>query len=155
VPPTKRILLADDDSRGTELLLAAIGELRLKDSVEVVEDGQQAIDYLLRCGGFQNRAGGNPSLIVSDIKMPKMTGLDLLREVKSLDQLRQIPVVMFTSSQEPSDLVAAYEYGANAYVVKPVDFPGFVKAFKQMIEFWMRLNVSPELDAPDDSEAGP
>lgn len=74
-----------------------------------------------------------------------MTGLDLLREVKSSDQLRQVPVVMFTASQEPSDLAAAYEFGANAYVVKPVDFPEFIKAFKQMIEFWMQLNVSPEL----------
>ena len=130
-----------------ELLLAAIGELRLTDSVEVVEDGQQAIDYLLRRGGFQNRESGNPTLIVSDIKMPKMTGLDLLREIKSSDRLRQVPVVMFTSSQEPSDLAAAYEFGANAYVVKPVDFTEFVKAFKQMIEFWMFLNVSPELDS--------
>lgn len=129
-----------------ELLLAAIGELRLKHSVEVVENGEQAIDYLLRRGGFQNREGGNPALIVSDIKMPKMTGLDLLREVKSSDKLRQVPVVMFTSSQEPSDLAAAYEFGANAYVVKPVDFPEFINAFKQMIEFWMQLNVSPELD---------
>lgn len=146
MPPTKRILLADDDSRGIELLLAAIRELRLNDSVEVVEDGQQAIDYLLRRGGFQNRESGNPDLIVSDIKMPKMTGLDLLREVKSSDKLRKVPVVMFTSSQEPSDLVAAYEFGANAYVVKPVDFAEFVKAFKQMIEFWMLLNVSPEID---------
>ena len=128
-----------------ELLLAAIGELRLKHLVEVVEDGEQAIDYLLRRGGFQNREGGNPALIVSDIKMPKMTGLDLLREVKSSDKLRQVPVVMFTSSQEPSDLAAAYEFGANAYVVKPVDFPEFIKAFKQTIEFWMQLNVSPEL----------
>ena len=74
-------------------------------------------------------------------------GLVLLREVKSSDKLRQVPVVIFTSSQEPSDLIAAYEFGANAYVVKPVDFAEVVKAFKQMIEFWMFLNVSPELDS--------
>jgi len=145
----KRILLAEDDAAGVELTLSALAELGLvRDrDVVVVEDGEQALDYLYCRGPFQDRASGNPALILMDIKMPKLTGLDVLRQIRSDPKLRRLPVVALTFSREESDLAASYDLGVNAYVVKPVDYAEFVQTVKELGVFWILRNTSP-LDPP-------
>ncbi|MBM2803244.1 MAG: response regulator with CheY-like receiver domain and winged-helix DNA-binding domain, partial [Deltaproteobacteria bacterium] len=118
----KRILLAEDDANDVELILAALEEHHLANDVVVVRDGEQALDYLYRRGDFRDRPEGNPVLVLLDLKMPKVDGLEVLRQVKSEPSLRIIPVVMLTSSREERDVIEGYRLGANAYVVKPVEF---------------------------------
>jgi CheY-like chemotaxis protein len=139
----KRILLAEDSANDVELTLAALAENHLANEVVVVRDGAQALDYLYRRGDFANRHNGNPAVVLLDLKMPKVDGLEVLRQIKQDAQLKTIPVVMLTSSREEQDLVRSYEYGVNAYVVKPVDFGEFMDAVKRLGGFWAVVNEVP------------
>jgi CheY-like chemotaxis protein len=141
----KSILLVEDDPRDAELTLTALEEHNLANRVAVVHDGEQALDYLYCRGKFAGRAGGNPILVLLDLKMPKIGGLEVLKEIKADDQLKVIPVVILTSSRETPDLVECYKLCVNAYVVKPVDFHEFVKAVKQLGIFWAAVNEPPPL----------
>jgi CheY-like chemotaxis protein len=143
----QRILLAEDNSNDVELTLAALKANRLANEVIVVRDGAEALDYLYERNGFAGRAGGPPALLLLDLKMPKVDGLEVLREVKSDPALKTIPVVVLTSSREESDLIKSYDLGVNAYVVKPVDFHEFVDAVKLIGGFWAVLNEMPPAKA--------
>ena len=138
-----RILLAEDSDADLELTLAALAEHNLANEVVVVHDGAEALDYLFRRGRHAHRAPGLPAVILLDLKMPKVDGLEVLRAIKSETDLQKIPVVMLTSSREEQDLVQSYRLGANAYVVKPVDFGSFVDAVKQLGMFWAVVNEPP------------
>lgn len=137
------ILLAEDDPRDVELTLAALDEYHLANSVVTVGDGEQALDYLYSRGKFSNRSNGNPILVLLDLKMPKVDGLEVLKAIKADVDLKMIPVVVLTSSREMPDLVECYNHGVNAYVVKPVDFGDFMKAVKQLGIFWAAINEPP------------
>jgi DNA-binding response OmpR family regulator len=139
----KPILLVEDDTRDLELTLVALERSQLANDVVIVRDGVQALDYLKRRGEFAQRSEGNPAVVLLDLKLPKVNGLEVLREVRSTDGLRSIPVVMLTSSHEESDLVKSYELGVNAYVVKPVEFRQFVAAIAELGIFWAVLNEPP------------
>jgi len=139
----KRIVLAEDNPNDVELTLAALSEINLANEVVVVRDGAEALDYLFRRNEYAGRAPGNPAVMLLDLKMPKMDGLDVLRALKADDQLRTIPIVMLTSSREEQDLVASYKLGVNAYVVKPVDFRAFIDAVRQLGAFWAVINEPP------------
>ena len=145
----KSILLVEDDPRDAELTLTALEEHNLANKVAVVHDGEQALDFLYCRGKFTGRPGGNPILVLLDLKMPKVGGLEVLKEIKSNDQLKVIPVVILTSSRETPDLIECYKYGVNAYVVKPVNFGEFVKAVKQLGIFWAAVNEPPPIPASD------
>src|SRR5437899_2174441 len=122
----KRILLVEDSKKDVELTLAALDEHRLANEVLVARDGAEALDYLRRRGAFAAREDGEPGVIFLDLKLPKVDGLEVLRQIKSDESLRMIPVVVVTSSREEQDLVKSYQLGGNAYVVKPIDFEQFV-----------------------------
>ncbi len=139
----KSILLAEDNAKDVELTLSALGENNLANEVIVVRDGAEALDYLYSRGKFQMRAKGNPAVILLDIKMPKVDGLQVLKTIKSDTQLKSIPVVMLTSSREEKDIVESYKIGVNAYVVKPVNFGEFVTAVKELGAFWAVINEPP------------
>jgi len=139
----KRILLVEDNPNDIELTLEALGAYNLANEVVVVRDGAEALDYLRRRGDYKMRAEGNPAVVLLDLKMPKVDGLEVLKQMKGDDHLKSIPVVVLTSSHEEKDLVASYEYGTNAYVVKPVDFKEFVDAIKDIGAFWAILNEPP------------
>jgi CheY-like chemotaxis protein len=139
----KRMLLAEDNEHDVELTLSALSENRLANEVVVVRDGAEALDYLYRRGRYQQREEGNPVVVLLDLKMPKVDGLEVLRRIKEDDGLRQIPVVMLTSSREENDLVESYRLGANAYVVKPVEFNRFVEAVRELGVFWAVINEAP------------
>jgi CheY-like chemotaxis protein len=137
------ILFAEDNPHDVELTLAALAEHHLANEVVVVDDGEAALDYLRRRGRFAERPPGNPVVVLLDLKMPKVDGLEVLAAVKSDADLRNVPVVMLTSSREEPDLVRAYRLGVNAYVVKPVEFAAFVEAVKQLSVFWTVHNEPP------------
>lgn len=139
----KRILLAEDNIRDIELTLAAFEENHLANEVIVVRDGAEALDYLNKTGKYTERGDGFPAVVFLDLKMPKVDGLEVLRTMKNDHKLRTIPVVMLTSSREERDLIRSYEFGVNAYVVKPVDFDQFAQAIKQLGFFWAVLNELP------------
>jgi CheY-like chemotaxis protein len=139
----KNILLVEDDPRDVELTLAALEEHNLANRVSVVDNGAEALDYLYRRGKFKTRDGGNPIVVLLDNKMPKVSGLEVLKTMKADEHLKSIPVVVLTSSRETPDLIEFYEHGVNAYVVKPVDFPDFVEAVKQLGFFWAVINEPP------------
>jgi CheY-like chemotaxis protein len=141
--PLRTILLAEDNANDVELTLAALEENRVANRVVVVRDGAEALDFLFRRNQFQDRAPDNPALVLLDLKMPKVDGLEVLRQVKREPGLRNIPVVMLTSSREESDLVRTYDLGVNAYVVKPVAFADFVEAVKTLGQFWGVINELP------------
>jgi two-component system, response regulator len=138
-----RILLAEDSAQDVELTLQALGEHNLSNSVDVARDGAEALDYLFRRGAHAARRNGNPVLILLDLKMPRVDGLEVLRAVKADPRLRTIPVVVLTSSRAEQDVVRSYELGVNAYVVKPVQFDKFVAAVRELGLFWMLLNEPP------------
>jgi CheY-like chemotaxis protein len=139
----KRILLVEDNSKDVELTLAALEEYHLANEVVVTHDGEEALNYLFRQGEFANRPPGNPAVILLDLKMPRVDGLEVLEKLKSNPEMKVIPIVMVTSSREEADLLRSYHLGVNAYVVKPVDFQGFVEAMKQLGAFWAVLNEPP------------
>src|SRR6266542_6788625 len=136
----KRILLAEDDHRDVELTVMALNDYRIANRIDVVRDGAEALDYLYRRGAFENRDPEDPAVILLDLKMPKLNGLEVLRQMKEVENLKLIPVVMLTSSREERDIVESYRLGVNAYVVKPVDFQQFVDAIKQLGFFWAVVN---------------
>lgn len=139
----KRILLVEDNANDVELTLMALGQHKLANEVVVTRDGAEALDYLYRRGVFQMREEGNPAVVLLDLKMPKMDGLEVLQHVKSDPDLKLIPIVLLTSSREERDVVKSYELGVNAYVVKPVDFHEFVDAIGELGLFWSIINVPP------------
>jgi CheY-like chemotaxis protein len=139
----KRILLVEDSANDIDLTLAALEEHHLANEVVVARDGVEALDYLFARGAYANREPGLPAVLLLDIKMPKLTGLEVLQQMKADPILKSVPVVMLTSSREEPDLEAAYALGANAYVVKPVDFNQFVAAVSQLGVFWAVLNEPP------------
>jgi CheY-like chemotaxis protein len=139
----KRILLAEDNPKDVELTLAALDEHNLANEVVVVKDGAEALDYLYCRDKFKMRTGGHPAVVLLDIKMPKVDGLEVLRTIKKDDNLKTIPVVILTSSREEKDLIESYKLGVNAYVVKPVDFQQFVEAVKKLGAFWALINEPP------------
>ena len=139
----KRILLAEDNPNDVELTLTALAEFHLANEVVVARDGGEALDYLYRRGSFADRPQGHPAVVLLDLKMPKVDGLEVLRQLKADPNLKSIPIVMVTSSREETDLVKSYELGANAYVVKPVDFQDFVRAVKDLGSFWAVVNEPP------------
>lgn len=143
VSDLKRILLAEDSAADVELTLEALSQHRLANEVVVVRDGAQALDYLFRRGEYAGRPEGNPAVVLLDLKMPKLDGLQVLKQVKADASLRAVPIVMLTSSREEQDLVESYRLGVNAYVVKPVDFGRFVDAVKQVGMFWAVVNEPP------------
>jgi CheY-like chemotaxis protein len=138
-----RILMVEDDPRDVELTLTALGDYNLTNEVVVVHDGEEALDYLYRRGGFSARHNDNPAVLLLDLKLPKVDGLEVLKQIKSDETLRLIPVVVLTSSREERDMVASYKLGVNAYVVKPVDFHEFVNAIKELGMFWAIVNEPP------------
>jgi CheY-like chemotaxis protein len=139
----KPILLVDDNPNDIELSLAALAENHLANDVIVARDGEEALDYLYRRGSFERRAEGNPAVVLLDLKLPKVDGLEVLRQIKSDEELRQVPIVMLTSSREEQDLVRSYRFGVNAYVVKPVDFKEFAAAIRELGLFWAVINEPP------------
>jgi CheY-like chemotaxis protein len=139
----KRILLVEDDPNDIELTLTALAENNLRNEVVVTRDGVEALDYLFRRGLFAQRPAGNPLVILLDLKMPRLDGVQVLRQLKAEWQLRLIPVVVLSSSRESRDLEECYRLGANAYVVKPVRFSEFIEAVKQTGLFWALINESP------------
>jgi CheY-like chemotaxis protein len=138
-----RILLAEDSVQDVELTLSALAEYNVGNSVTVVHDGAEALDCLFKRGVYAGREDGNPVLLILDLKMPKVDGLEVLRAVKSDPRLRTIPVVILTSSREEQDVVRSYELGVNAYVVKPVEFEKFVRSVRDLGLFWMLVNEPP------------
>jgi len=144
----KRILLIEDSPRDAELALHALAAHNLANEVLHLHDGAEALDYLYRRGEFSGRANGNPAVVLLDLKMPKVNGLEVLRVIKSDPDLCHIPVVVLTSSREDRQLQAAYRLGVNAYVVKPMKFRDFVDAVKQVGAFWAVLNEPPPGSAP-------
>lgn len=139
----KRILLVEDDPNDAELTLEGLTRKALANQVDWVRDGQEALDYLLKQGAHAERPNGNPFLIILDINLPKLSGLEVLRRIRATPDLRLIPVVLLTSSREDRDLMAGYELGANAYVVKPVRFGEFIAAVQELGIFWALVNQPP------------
>jgi len=138
-----RILMVEDDPRDTELTLTALEEYNLGNEVIVTRDGEEALDYLYCRGAFQGRTTDNPAVLLLDLKLPKVDGLEVLQQIKSDERLKMIPVVVLTSSREERDMVASYKLGVNAYVVKPVDFHEFVNAIKELGIFSAIINEPP------------
>ncbi len=139
----RSILLAEDNQMDVELTLEALGQHIFANDVVVVGDGAEALDYLRRNGKYADRQEGNPAVVLLDLKMPKVDGLKVLKEIKGDVSLRTIPVVVLTSSREEKDLVKSYQLGVNAYVVKPVDFHDFVEAVSKLDVFWAIVNEPP------------
>jgi len=138
-----RILLVEDDLHDVELTLTALEEYKLANEVVVTRDGKQALDYLYCQGQFHTRANDNPAVMLLDLKLPKVDGLEVLKRIRSDEQLKMIPVVVLTSSREEQDMMRSYKLGVNAYVVKPVDFHEFVNAIKELGVFWAVINEPP------------
>ena len=139
----KNILLVEDDPKDAELTLTALAGHNLANWVTVVCDGAEALDYLYRRGKYKMRSGTNPILVLLDLKMPRVSGLEVLKIIKADADLKIIPVVVLSSSRETPDLVECYKHGVNAYVVKPVDFHAFVDAVAQLGAFWAVVNEVP------------
>ncbi|MEY2562229.1 MAG: hypothetical protein QOH88_422 [Verrucomicrobiota bacterium] len=139
----KHILLVEDDPHDVELTLAALAEHNLANGVVVVSDGAQGLDYLYCREKFKTRTSGPPVVVLLDLKMPKVSGLEVLKIIKGDANLKTTPVVVLTSSREEPDLIESYKYGVNAYVVKPVDFSEFIKAVKRLGIFWAAINEPP------------
>jgi CheY-like chemotaxis protein len=138
-----RILMVEDDPKDVELTLTALEEYNLANEVVVAHDGQEALDYLYCQGNFATRSSENPAVLLLDLKLPRVDGLEVLQQIKADEKLKLIPVVVLTSSHEEKDMVASYKLGVNAYVVKPVDFHEFVNAIKELGAFWAVINEPP------------
>lgn len=143
MPDLRPILLVEDNPRDLELTLAALAKCPLANEIVIARDGAEALDYLAARGSFEGRPPGDPAVVLLDLKLPKIDGLQVLEKVKNDRHQRQIPVVMLTSSREERDLVKSYELGVNAFVVKPVDFNAFFEAIQDLGMFWAVLNEPP------------
>ena len=137
------ILLVEDSAQDVELALAALSKCQLANEIIVARDGAEGLDFLYRRGAYADRAAGDPAVVLLDLKLPKLDGLEVLERVKKEPMLRHIPVVMLTSSKEERDLVRSYELGVNAFVVKPVEFKAFFEAIQDLGVFWAILNEPP------------
>jgi CheY-like chemotaxis protein len=144
----RTLLIAEDNANDAELTVAALQENHLANDIVVTRDGAQVLDYLHRRNAYAGRSGGHPAVLLLDLKMPKVDGLEVLQQMKADPALRTIPVVMLTSSREEQDLVRSYNLGVNAYVVKPVDFHAFVEAVKTLGGFWAVINEPPPPTEP-------
>ena len=140
----KRILIVDDSPKDVELTIAALSEKNLANEIIVAEDGEEALDYLYKRGKFSHETG-YPAVILLDIKLPKINGIEVLRHIRSDPKFKLIPVIIVTSSCEERDLVESYKLGANSYVVKPVDIVQFIDAIKVLGQYWAIINQSPPL----------
>src|SRR5262249_16404900 len=138
-----RILMVEDDPKDVELTLMALEDYKLANEVVVTRDGEEALDYLYCRGKFTTRTPDNPAVLLLDLKLPKVDGLEVLQQIRSDEKLRMIPVVVLTSSHEEGDMVASYTLGVNAYVVNPVDFHEFINAVKDLGIFWAVINEPP------------
>ena len=138
-----RILLVEDDPKDVELTMTALEDYKLANEVVVARDGEEALDYLYRRKNFATRSTDNPAVLLLDLKLPKVDGLEVLQQIKSDAKLKLIPVVVLTSSHEEKDMITSYKLGVNAYVVKPVDFHEFVNAVKELGIFWALVNEPP------------
>lgn len=139
----RKILLAEDNPKDVELTLEALSEHNLANEVVVLKDGVEVMKFLRREGNFKLRSPGLPAVLMLDIKMPRMDGLEVLKEIRSDPTLKLLPVVILSSSREEQDLIRSYEFGVNAYVVKPVDFTEFIEAVRLVGVFWALINEKP------------
>ena len=139
----KRILLAEDNAHDIELMLDALEEHRLANEVVVARDGAEALDYLYQRGAYADRPDGLPVVVLLDLKMPKVDGLEVLRQIKGDPKLKTLPIVMMTSSREEQDLVRSYQLGVNSYVVKPVKFHEFIDSVRRLSVYWALMNEPP------------
>lgn len=142
----RTILLVEDSMADAEMALDALSEAHLANPVVHVEDGVECLDYLYCRGAWASRPPGDPAVVLLDIKMPRMNGLDVLTEMRSQERLKRIPVVILSSSREESDLARSWDLGANAYVIKPVDVDQFFEAVRTLGQFWAVFNQAPEQD---------
>ncbi len=145
----RTILIAEDNAEDVELTLEALRQNKLANALVVVRDGAEALDYLFKRNAYAGRPGGNPAVMLLDLKMPKVDGIEVLRTIKGHAELRTIPVVALTSSREESDLMRTYNLGVNAYVVKPVSFSEFIDAVKLLGGFWAVVNEPPPTRSAD------
>ena len=143
MPRFKRMLLVEDDARDVELTLDALEESNLANEVDVARDGKEALDYLYYRGRFANRTRETPAVVLLDLKMPKVSGIEVLRQIKTDEDLKMIPVVVLSSSAEERDVIESYQLGVNAYVVKPVDIQQFLEAIRKLGLFWALVNEPP------------
>lgn len=141
--PLRPILLAEDNPNDVELTLSALQSLKLANEIVVVHDGAQALDFIFRRNAFAGRLAVPPAVVLLDLKMPRLDGLEALQQIRGDGELRTLPVVILTSSREESDVVRGYQLGANGYVVKPVDFEQFISAVTQLGVFWALINEPP------------
>jgi CheY-like chemotaxis protein len=139
----KPILLVEDSPRDLELTLIALSRSQLANEVIVVNDGAEALDYLLCQSNYQDRPRGNPAVVMLDLKLPKVDGVEVLQKIRETEELKHLPVVMLTSSREERDLIRSYSLGVNAYVVKPVEFQKFLDAVRELGIFWAVINEPP------------
>ncbi|MBN8481401.1 MAG: response regulator [Xanthomonadales bacterium] len=142
----RTILLAEDSGADAEMAIDALREAKLANPVVHVEDGVEALDYLFCRGAYAGRGKGNPAVVLLDIKMPRLDGLEVLKRMRETEGLRRVPVVILSSSREESDLVHSWNLGVNAYVVKPVDVRQFFQAVQTLGQFWAVLNESPSTE---------
>ena len=145
-PPLKTVLLVEDSENDIEITLEALHEYNLANQIDIVRDGAEALDYLFRRNQYASRPDRAPVVVLLDVKLPKLSGIEVLREIRAAPRYARLPVVMVTSSREEPDLRACYEHGCNAYVVKPVDFPQFSEALKVVGCFWAVLNEPPLIE---------
>lgn len=139
----RTVLLAEDSPHDAEMAIDALRDANLANPIVHVEDGVEALDYLLRRGRFEGRAEGDPAVLLLDIKMPRMDGLEVLTELRKDSRFNHLPVVILSSSREESDLARSWDLGVNAYVVKPVDVDQFFEAVRTLGRFWAVLNEPP------------
>jgi CheY-like chemotaxis protein len=139
----KRILLVEDNENDVELTLSALKSINLANTVDIVEDGAEALDYLHYKGKYTDRTVCDPVVVVLDLKLPKVSGIEVLQDIREDSTLKHTPVVILTSSKEEKDLIAGYKLGVNAYVVKPVDYSAFITAIKELGKFWAIINEAP------------
>lgn len=139
----KPILLVEDNPKDLELSLLALEKSNLANEVVTVRDGKEALDYLFRRGAYAERQQGNPAVVLLDLKLPKVDGIQVLEKIKAEPSLQAVPVVMLTTSREEKDLLRSYQLGVNAYVVKPVAFKDFIDAIQELGVFWAVVNEPP------------
>ncbi len=144
--PLRTILIAEDSPADAEMAIDALRDARLANPIVHVEDGVEALDFLLRRGAFADREEGLPAVLLLDIKMPRMDGLEVLQRIRAEEELKRLPVVILSSSREETDLARSWDMGVNAYVVKPVDVDQFFTAVKTLGTFWAVINQAPELE---------